>query len=63
MKKIFFIFIIVIILSGCSSKSEDKLIVGLIKPSLNHLPFDLGFNDFEIIIPATLQISKISDAN
>ncbi|MCK4653665.1 MAG: ABC transporter substrate-binding protein [Candidatus Cloacimonetes bacterium] len=42
MKKIFFIFIIVIILFGCSSKSEDKLIVGIIKPSLNHLPFDFG---------------------
>lgn len=32
----------IIFLFSCSSKKEEKLIVGLIKPSLNHLPFDFG---------------------
>ncbi len=42
MKKIIPLIFLMIFLFSCSSKKEDKLIVGLIKPSLNHLPFDFG---------------------
>jgi len=42
MKKIMPLILLMIFLFSCSSKKEDKLIVGLIKPSLNHLPFDFG---------------------
>ena len=42
MKKIVWILLLFSLLLGCMSKSEDKLIVGIIKPSLNHLPFDFG---------------------
>ena len=42
MKRIMWILLMFILLLGCTSRSEDKLIVGIIKPSLNHLPFDFG---------------------
>lgn len=42
MKKIMWILLMFILLLGCTNRSENKLIVGIIKPSLNHLPFDFG---------------------
>ncbi len=42
MKKIMWILLTFALFLGCTNKSEDKLIVGIIKPSLNHLPFDFG---------------------
>lgn len=42
MKRIMWILLMFILLLGCTNRSEDKLIVGIIKPSLNHLPFDFG---------------------
>ncbi len=42
MKKIIWILLLFILLLGCTNRAEDKLIVGVIKPSLNHLPFDFG---------------------
>ena len=42
MKKIIPFLFLVILLFSCNSKKDEKLIVGLIKPSLNHLPFDIG---------------------
>lgn len=42
MKKIMWILLMFTLLLGCTNQSEDKLIVGIIKPSLNHLPFDFG---------------------
>ncbi|KQC06584.1 MAG: hypothetical protein APR54_07070 [Candidatus Cloacimonas sp. SDB] len=40
--------------SGCSVKKEDKLIIGIIKPSLNHLPLemaiDLNYLDKDCIV-------------
>ena len=42
MKKVIWMLLIFILLLGCANRSEDKLIVGIIKPSLNHLPFDFG---------------------
>ena len=42
MKKIMWILLMFVLLLGCTNKSEEKLIVGIIKPSLNHLPFDFG---------------------
>ena len=42
MKKIIGVLFLFIILFSCTNQSEDKLIVGIIKPSLNHLPFDFG---------------------
>ncbi|MBC8385615.1 MAG: ABC transporter substrate-binding protein [Candidatus Cloacimonetes bacterium] len=45
-KFIIFIWLFVIIV-GCES-NQDKLIVGLIKPSLNHLPFDFGLEIGEL---------------
>jgi len=32
----------IIMALGCSTRNKDRLIVGIIKPSLNHLPFDFG---------------------
>lgn len=42
MKKIMWILLMFILLLGCTNRNENKLIVGIIKPSLNHLPFDFG---------------------
>jgi len=42
MKKIIWLFLTLTLILGCTNRSEDKLIVGIIKPSLNHLPFDFG---------------------
>ncbi len=42
MEKIVWLLLIITLLLGCSNRSEDKLIVGIIKPSLNHLPLDFG---------------------
>jgi ABC-type nitrate/sulfonate/bicarbonate transport system substrate-binding protein len=43
MKKLFWLIIILTILvSGCAPKQEDKLVIGIIKPSLNHLPLDMA---------------------
>ena len=42
MKKIIPFLFLVILLFSCNSKKDEKLFVGLIKPSLNHLPFDIG---------------------
>ncbi len=42
MKKTIWILLLSILLLGCTNRGEDKLIVGVIKPSLNHLPLDFG---------------------
>ena len=42
MKKIIVLSLILLMIISCSTKSE-KLIIGLIKPSLNHLPMEFGF--------------------
>jgi NitT/TauT family transport system substrate-binding protein len=42
MKKLIVLSLIVLMFIGCSTKSE-KLIIGVIKPSLNHLPVEFGF--------------------
>ena len=42
MKKNIWILLLFILLLGCTNGSKDKLIVGIIKPSLNHLPLDFG---------------------
>ena len=42
MKKIIWLLLTLTLILGCTNRSEDKLIVGIIKPSLNHLPFDFG---------------------
>ena len=42
MKKIFIGLLVLLILAGCSQKHENKLIIGIISPSLNHLPLDFG---------------------
>lgn len=42
MKKIMWILLMFTLLLGCTNRNNDKLIVGIIKPSLNHLPFDFG---------------------
>jgi len=42
MKKAIWILLIGAILISCSKGNEDKLIVGIIKPSLNHLTLDFG---------------------
>ncbi len=42
MKKILLTLIVLINLIGCSQKQSDKLIVGIIAPSLNHLPLDFA---------------------
>lgn len=44
MKKIILIIIVCLNIFGCTAES-DKLIVGLIKPSLNHLPFEFGIQE------------------
>ncbi len=41
-KNIILIASILLLMLSCSTDSKDKLIVGIIKPSLNHLPFDFG---------------------
>ena len=41
MKRIIWLLLILTLL-GCTNRSKDKLIIGIIKPSLNHLPFDFG---------------------
>ena len=42
MKKKIVLIVILLITIGCSYKDKNRLIIGIIKPSLNHLPFDLG---------------------
>lgn len=43
MKKfICFIFLFAVLLNSCVKKQEDKLVIGIIKPSLNHLPLDMA---------------------
>ena len=42
MKKIIVVIMMIIVALGCSHKNGDKLIVGIIKPSLNHIPLDVG---------------------
>jgi len=42
MKKVVWMLLLVIFVASCSSESKDKLIIGTIKPSLNHLTLDFG---------------------
>ncbi len=42
MKKIIWILFILTLLISCTNGRKDKLIIGIIKPSLNHLTFDFG---------------------
>ncbi len=45
MKKAFLLFVILLLsLFGCSKKNPSKLTIGIIKPSLNHLPLEFGFD-------------------
>ncbi|MEA2104584.1 MAG: transporter substrate-binding domain-containing protein [Candidatus Cloacimonadota bacterium] len=44
MKKLFIIILICLNIFACTKRS-DKLIVGLIKPSLNHFPFEFGIRE------------------
>ena len=43
MKKYLIIIIISLLFLGCTKKEETRLIVGIIQPSLNHLPLNFGF--------------------
>ena len=43
MKKLLMIFVVISVIFSCS-KRDDKLRIGIIKPSLNHLPLDFAFN-------------------
>ena len=42
MKKFIWILLILMLIFGCTNGRKDKLIIGIIKPSLNHLTFDFG---------------------
>ena len=42
MKKIIGLLLLFALLFGCTNSKKDKLIIGIIKPSLNHLTFDFG---------------------
>lgn len=42
MKKIIWLLLVITLLLGCTNGKKEKLIIGIIKPSLNHLPFDFG---------------------
>ncbi len=35
-------FIMIFLLSGCTKNKNEKLVIGIIKPSLNHLPLDMA---------------------
>jgi len=41
-KKIIGLLLLFALLFGCTNSKKDKLIIGIIKPSLNHLTFDFG---------------------
>lgn len=42
MKKIIMLLILISLIISCSNDREDKLVIGLIKPALNHLTFDFS---------------------
>ena len=42
MKKTIGLLLLFALLFGCTNSKKDKLIIGIIKPSLNHLTFDFG---------------------
>lgn len=44
MKKITLLILITVMIISCTNNQDNKLVIGLIKPSLNHLPIDFGFN-------------------
>jgi len=33
-----------LVISGCSNEPEDALVIGIIKPSMDHLPLDMAFH-------------------
>ncbi len=42
MKNVIWVLLIVIFIASCSNGNKDKLIIGIIKPSLNHITLDFG---------------------
>lgn len=42
MRKLLWLFVVGVLLVGCSNRRKDKLVIGIIRPSLNHLTFDFG---------------------
>ncbi len=49
MRKYLILIVITILFLGCSKKEDNRLIVGIIQPSLNHLPFNFGLESGALI--------------
>jgi len=42
MKKIIVLLVLILLISSCSNDRDSKLVIGIIKPALNHLTFDFS---------------------
>lgn len=59
MKKMIFLISLFLFLIGCKNKVEDKLVIGIISPSLNHLPLTFAL-DQNLLSSEEIKLIKFS---